>query len=376
MDDLAMSATTTDEVVIFQPEFIEFGGEERVILALSEGLHVADVPHRVVCYHDHIGLNRFAREPLTVQTLSPADSGWSKVAALRRLLLELDAIAAPTPMLFNIQSAMHVGLAGRLGGLRYHLRIPDTYSLLIPPAPDAKPLRARLRKPVRDWATGLGMRHAQSLFTNTAALSDEIERLYRRPAQVMYLGGFGEGQATAAERDTDCVHLLSVSRLQGSKRIDWMFRALADLRGDASLPNWRLHVVGSGPERNALLRLRRELGLEDRVELHGFLDDDTLKQLYHQAHIFLMPARQGYGLPAIEALNHHCAVVMNEDSGVSEVLQHTPWVVVAGPGEASFRQALREMMRRAQTAGFYRQALPVLPSIHNWAADLIARAGW
>ncbi len=32
-----MDATTTDEVVIFQPEFIEFGGEERVILALSEG---------------------------------------------------------------------------------------------------------------------------------------------------------------------------------------------------------------------------------------------------------------------------------------------------------------------------------------------------
>lgn len=36
------------EIVIFQPEFVEFGGEERVILSLSRELHAQGKPHSVL----------------------------------------------------------------------------------------------------------------------------------------------------------------------------------------------------------------------------------------------------------------------------------------------------------------------------------------
>ena len=69
------------EAVIFQPEFVEFGGEERVILALSEGLHARALPHSVLCYRDHIDLARHARLPLRVHQLRPSGPGLARALA-------------------------------------------------------------------------------------------------------------------------------------------------------------------------------------------------------------------------------------------------------------------------------------------------------
>jgi colanic acid biosynthesis glycosyl transferase WcaI len=362
------------DVVIFQPEFVEFGGEERVILSLSESLHAQGKAHSVLCYHDQIDLGRHSRLPLRVFQLKPQSGGWNKVMALRAALAQLHARGDPVPVLFNIQSAHHVGVANLMGKLHYHLRIPDTYSLLIPDV-----YGIRRTSPVvwvRNRFTGMGIQGARGFYTNTAALADEMEHLYKRRAEVLYLGGFGEGAVFQKKCATTRIYLLSVSRLQGSKRIDWMLRALASMRDDATLPPWQLHVAGSGPERQALESLRQTLGLTDHVVFHGFVDDTKLQQLYKKAHIFLMPARQGYGLPAIEALHHHCSVVMNTESGVAEVLQQTPWVMVAGTGEIAYQQALHEMLQRVRSPGFFDQDIPQLPSMQTWAKNLVAHAGW
>ena len=72
------------DIVIFQPEFVEFGGEERVILSLSEGLHAQGKAHSVLCYRDHIGLARHARLALPVFELQPAAGGWLRFGCCAR----------------------------------------------------------------------------------------------------------------------------------------------------------------------------------------------------------------------------------------------------------------------------------------------------
>lgn len=366
------SFPTPGEAVIFQPEFVEFGGEERVILALSEGLHARGLPHSVLCYRDHIDLARHARLPLRVHQLRPSGPGLARALALRAALQRLHAMGSPTPVLFNIQSALHAGLSG---ARRYHLRIPDTYSLLTPArTPFWDPLDLRLA--LRDWATGRGVRGAEQLLTNTRALSREMGQLYGRSARVHYLGGHGHTAAEAPARSQRVVHLLSVCRLQASKRVDWMLRALAQEDGQRDLGDWRLHVAGAGPQRDALQALALQLGIHDRVSFHGFVSDEQLEALYRQAHIFLMPARQGFGLPAIEALYRHSAVVLNRESGVSEILEGTPWVLIAESGERAFAGALRAMLRRVREDGFFAQPLPALPDMRAWADDVIETLGW
>ncbi|MGV3499170.1 MAG: glycosyltransferase family 4 protein [Hydrogenophaga sp.] len=359
------------EAVIFQPEFVEFGGEERVILSLSEALHARGRPHSVLCYHDRIDLARHARQPLRVHQLRPPAGGPVKAWALRGALERIRAMGSPTPVLFNIQSALHAGLAG---ARHFQLRIPDTYSLLTP-MPPRGPLDPA-RRHVRDWATGRGVRSAQRLLTNTQALAHEMHRLYGRRAQVNYLGGHGRVLRETPLRDHQEVQLLSVSRLHASKRIDWMLRALAALRDDATLPAWRLHVAGSGPQRAALEGLAHSLGIAERVHFLGFVSDEQLETLYRLAHVFLMPARQGFGLPALEALYRRCAVVLNRESGVSEILEGTPWVLIAEAGEPAFAAALRSMLLRVRRPGLFERPLPDLPTMERWADDVIEALGW
>jgi hypothetical protein len=115
------------DIVIFQPEFIEFGGEERVILSLSRELHAQGKSHSILCYWDHIDLAAYATWPLKVYQLNPSKNPISKVLSLRRCLNYIHQVGSPSQVLFNIQSAYHAGLAANAP---YHVRIPDTYSLL------------------------------------------------------------------------------------------------------------------------------------------------------------------------------------------------------------------------------------------------------
>ena len=115
------------DIVIFQPQFVEFGGEERVIFSLARELYAQGKAHCVVCYEDSINLATFADRPLKVYQLKPGQSPLRRVLALRSLLAYLHRTASPIPVLFNIQAAYHAGIAA---SSPYHSRIPDTYRLL------------------------------------------------------------------------------------------------------------------------------------------------------------------------------------------------------------------------------------------------------
>ena len=371
------------DIVIFQPEFVEFGGEERVILSLSEGLHAQGKAHSVLCYHDRIGLAQHARLPLRVFELKPAQGGWNRAMALRAALARLHARGDPTPVLFNIQSAMHAGMSHLRGRLPYFVRIPDTYRLL-GYSPEAAvhaaangPGLSDLLSP-RHWLTRQGIQAARGFATNTQALSDEMQALYGRRAEVVYLGGFGQQPLQHLPPRTDApIELLSVSRLQTNKRVDWILRSVADIahKPDAE-PGFMLHVVGTGPEEHALKALAEELGIAQRVRFHGFVSDEALADLYLRSHVFLMPALQGYGLPAIEALYRRQGVVLNRESGVVELLGQSSWVVVSDPGPEGFTRGVRDMLKRVSTPAFFHQPMPTLPTEEAWARKIIDSFGW
>ena len=204
-----------------------------------------------------------------------------------------------------------------------------------------------------------------------------MQHLYGRSAEVIYLGGFGRPQYQEDKLATLPIELLTVSRLQSSKRIDWILYTLAGVKRDASqYPAWRLHIVGSGPDREALQQLSNTLQLGDAVVFHGFVTDEQLKNMYATAHVFLMPARQGYGLPAIEAMYQKLGLVLSEESGVVELLDDTNWVTVARGGKEGFAKATKEMLLRVVRPDFHQQSLPDLPTEEIWAKKIIGSLGW
>ena len=160
-----------------------------------------------------------------------------------------------------------------------------------------------------------------------------------------------------------------------------MLSALADLNARSSAfganRDWRFDVVGDGSQRGELEKLSSDLGLADRVSFHGWLDDDAVQRLASESSLFIMPAAQGYGLPALESLVRGVPVIAHRDSGVSEILQSTPWVRLVSASDGSdLGDAIAEMSAAISRGALRDYPVPMIPSETDWAAEISRICGW
>jgi len=120
--------------------------------------------------------------------------------------------------------------------------------------------------------------------------------------------------------------LMTVGRLIPRKGQDVVIEAVSLLK--RKHPNVRYLVVGDGPDRERLQKVIARCGLEDRVELLGWLPPNQLEQAWDQADLFVMPAREelggdteGYGLVYLEAGARGLAVVGGRSGGVEAAVR-------------------------------------------------------
>lgn len=128
----------------------------------------------------------------------------------------------------------------------------------------------------------------------------EAQPLYHPPAQVgkYYHDSYGD-------------YILSVGRLDKSKRIDLLIRAL-----EHSNPHARVVIAGKGPEDTALKKLAHDLGVEKRVEFLGFVPDEDVLKLYANAlAVCFPPIDEDYGYITLEAFLSQKPVITCCDSG-------------------------------------------------------------
>lgn len=101
------------------------------------------------------------------------------------------------------------------------------------------------------------------------------------------------------------------------KRVPALVPALALAR--ERLPELRGVILGDGPERDAVLRLRAEHGLDGALDVPGRVDAERVEEAMATALCMVLPSRrEGYGMVVVEA----------SAAG-------TPSIVVAGPDNAS-----------------------------------------
>jgi glycosyltransferase involved in cell wall biosynthesis len=108
--------------------------------------------------------------------------------------------------------------------------------------------------------------------------------------------------------------VVTVNYLHPRKRIDLLVKAIGIIRRD--IPQAKLLIVGSGPERSRLESLARELGLGDSVVFAGFVPDEDLGSHYALASVYSNPAKlESFGLSVIEALASGLPVVSVAEGG-------------------------------------------------------------
>jgi glycosyltransferase involved in cell wall biosynthesis len=110
--------------------------------------------------------------------------------------------------------------------------------------------------------------------------------------------------------------IVAVGRLVDVKGFDTIVRALPQID-----PSIRLTICGQGPEREHLLSLAAQLGVQDRVDLPGWVPEDQKLGLLAGCLALIHPARfEAFGLAPLEALAMGAPVVAATTGGLPEVV--------------------------------------------------------
>lgn len=135
-----------------------------------------------------------------------------------------------------------------------------------------------------------------------------------------------------------CVGRLSPEK--GHKVLLEAARALA-----VSGQEFQLLIIGDGPERSALERLRDRLELKDRVMFLGQRKD--MDMVYAASDILVLPSfKEGMPNVILEAMANGVAIVATRVGGVPEMVRDGKEALLVPPGDAhALRFALERMLR-------------------------------
>ena len=108
-------------------------------------------------------------------------------------------------------------------------------------------------------------------------------------------------------------------------------RAWADVR--RAVPDARLVMVGTGPERATGTELAERLGISDAIEWRGFVSEDEKRRILSESRLFLAPSyEEGWGISVCEALASGVPVVAYRLPVLDELFDSA--YLGASPGDA------------------------------------------
>lgn len=114
-------------------------------------------------------------------------------------------------------------------------------------------------------------------------------------------------------------------------------------------PRATFTIAGSGPQLGSLRALAGELGIAERVTFTGFLEQEKLRALYAESHLFLHPSevagdgdQEGVPNSMLEAMASGLPVAATRHGGIPEAVEHgTSGLIVAEKDDAGLAAAKR-----------------------------------
>lgn len=120
-------------------------------------------------------------------------------------------------------------------------------------------------------------------------------------------------------KETGYTIVSTVGRFTIQKGLKYLMRAAA--RALSKNPKLLFVFAGDGEERNDLIEMAADFGISKNVIFTGFIRGKKLRDIYSLTDIFVMSSvSEPFGLTALEAAHHNDAIILTNQSGVSEVI--------------------------------------------------------
>jgi glycosyltransferase involved in cell wall biosynthesis len=146
---------------------------------------------------------------------------------------------------------------------------------------------------------------------------------------------------------------LSVGTLEPRKNLRRLLAAFARVTAEGGTALPLVLAGGRGWLEEGLESYVSSLGLDGRVRVLGYVDDETLRWLYASCFAFAYPSLvEGFGLPVLEAMGFGAAVLTSDRSSLPEVAGDAALAV-----DPTDEQALAAALRRLSSEPGLREAL-------------------
>ena len=332
-----------------------FRGIGRYTLSLAKAIAANRADHEVLLalsglFPDTIEPIRAAFDPILPQDnirvwLAPGPVGVDTGNALRRQIAERIReafLASLEPDMVHVSSLFEGFGDDAVTSIGVFARLPTAVTLY-----DLIPLTAPLPHPAFPgyYASKLDSFRRADLWLGISQFSCEeaISLLHLEPDKVVNIGGAADARfkridlSDAERRSIMQAHGLAKPFIcwvgtpgESRKNVAGLMQAFARLPPELRA-RFQILIIGKTQtgEVDALRRTAHQFGLEqDDVVCAGYIDDDELARLYNICRAFVFPSfYEGFGLPALEAMQCGAPVIASNSTSIPEVVGSTGGLV-------------------------------------------------
>ena len=132
--------------------------------------------------------------------------------------------------------------------------------------------------------------------------------------------------------------VLSLGRLVETKGLKYLIDAMQNV-------DFNLIICGKGPEEGALRRQVAKLGLEDKIDLRGYVSEEEKVRLMSACKFFVMPSLfESMGIAAIELMSHGRPIVATDVDGLPDTVGNGG-IIVPPRDSTSLAKAINELLK-------------------------------
>lgn len=247
------------------------------------------------------------------------------------------------PDVIHYQSAVVVGRAAVREGSPRGIRIIGTNHLMLENLLE----HTMLPKPLQNLGSKLWWKDAHVTFAATSSLTtptrraaDFLERNGNLDRVLAISCGLRASDYSPKFGAKKPPRILFVGRVTGEKQIDVILRAFAKLPTGLGA---QLEIVGGGDQLQALEKLSRELGVDDRTTFHGYVTDEELRSIYSNSSVFAIASiAELQSIATMEAMASGLPVIAANAMALPHLVHHGENGYLFQPGDVDGLRAQLE----------------------------------